>query len=314
MKNITKTIMALGAVLLATALVSAALLTYFGQVQTTATVQQSVAIDGRSWDDPILESFTVYGGCVKTTKHSIENRACVGGTLQFTVTGEDAGLGVDHYVLPEVQTIVLENKVPQPPGTPWPIIQDGRSAELSFTTCKATFDCDVTAMGLESGTDYTLAYYKDVRIPGGDDDWGHIVPIGSFMTDGFGSYSGTIDTAFDSLPYPDDYNAAHAVPDPYDHTIGAKLWIVPTADVSGIQGQTVWNPEDYLFETDLVLYFNGGTIPAWSEALVATFGSDGTLGFPIGPTQTLCMLSFYSFAWNAVGSYAVTSTLEPVST
>jgi hypothetical protein len=43
--------------------------------------------------------------------------------------------------------------------------------------------------------------------------------------------------------------------DSYAHCSGAKLWIVPTSDLtSGALPLTAWNPTTYLFETDLVTY------------------------------------------------------------
>jgi len=95
MKRTTKTLGAVGALLLAATLVSATLLTYFGSVQTTMNVQQSVVVDGNNWDHPILQTIDATGGCDYCYQHNITNRGCKGIWLDFTtlVTPPDGGDG-----------------------------------------------------------------------------------------------------------------------------------------------------------------------------------------------------------------------------
>lgn len=60
--------------------VSAALLQYYGQIQTTITAEQSVLVDGKTYDQPIIvtlprEGETVYGGDTICVCHNLTNRA-----------------------------------------------------------------------------------------------------------------------------------------------------------------------------------------------------------------------------------------------
>jgi hypothetical protein len=93
MKRTSKIIMVLAVLLVSTTLVSAALLTYFGQVQTTANVQQSVVIsDGTGWknyNEPIVREFVVTGGSCKSFNHWIKNRAEVPATVNLETTFND---------------------------------------------------------------------------------------------------------------------------------------------------------------------------------------------------------------------------------
>lgn len=74
-----------------------------------------------------------------------------------------------------------------------------------------------------------------------------------------------------SIPEEDDWNVGDEAdysqaPDYYEHKKGAKLWAVPSSDLNS-DGTLTWvNMNDYLWETDLVYYFDNSnnelTIPA----------------------------------------------------
>ena len=79
-------------------LVTATLLSYFGQVHTTANVRQSVVMDGNNWNVPISHSFEATGGCNYCFEHNITNRGCDGIWLTFNHEGYPDMIGIDVTV------------------------------------------------------------------------------------------------------------------------------------------------------------------------------------------------------------------------
>jgi hypothetical protein len=72
---------------------SAAILDYYGRIQTTATVQQSVLVDGYDYSTLITDEFDVSGGCCECRSHYLENTACVSVDVMFDtdITPEPEG-------------------------------------------------------------------------------------------------------------------------------------------------------------------------------------------------------------------------------
>jgi len=67
---------------------SAALLTYFNEVQTTLDVQQAITVDGLPWDTPIIHTIEdAYGGCCYCFPHTIRNDGCEPMTLDWNTWG-----------------------------------------------------------------------------------------------------------------------------------------------------------------------------------------------------------------------------------
>jgi len=95
MKRTSKIIMVLAVLLVSTTLVSAALLTYFGQVQTTANVEQAVVIsDGTGWknyDQPITHTIPepAPGGETFCYEQWIWNRASIPVEVSLSTNGYD---------------------------------------------------------------------------------------------------------------------------------------------------------------------------------------------------------------------------------
>ena len=87
------------AIALMVSLVSAAVITYFGQVQMTATVKQAVLLDGKDYTQmPITESATVAGGECVCTHHWLESQTSVPVSLKFeTDITYDGGITVEYY-------------------------------------------------------------------------------------------------------------------------------------------------------------------------------------------------------------------------
>jgi len=126
-------------------------------------------------------------------------------------------------------------------------------ATLNYKASSPTFDFEiVNATGLEPTTEYSLIYYANPwpgNHPGAllGGPW-----LGSVI---MANVIGSVNLDM-SLPTPPDSNMAvpHNVPpDNYFHAYGAKIWLIPSSDYDG-SGLTAWNPDDYLYETDLIQY------------------------------------------------------------
>jgi predicted ribosomally synthesized peptide with SipW-like signal peptide len=146
----------------------------------------------------------------------------------------------------EAHRLVLENKNPDN----WDEVytQDGKFGVLTWAGNGPTFDFSTTlkAYGLEPDTEYALIYYAD---PWPGDNPGAF--LGSGTTDGSGyvEISGNVDLGHD-LPDPEDANSPG----------GAKIWLVLNSDYNNgsktTGPMTGWQPERYLFETELIQYID----------------------------------------------------------
>jgi hypothetical protein len=157
-------------------------------------------------------------------------------------------------------TLRLENKNP----TTWAIIGgDGIYADLTFGTVSPTFEGTLTTYGLGGSTEYALIYKPDTadRFTTWTGVGGKVIAIWSGNAAGL-----VIDKDLEmNLPNTGDWNINpspdyclnHNGFDSYVHCKGAKLWIVPTSDLTSKDlPLTAWNPSSYLFETDLITYLD----------------------------------------------------------
>ncbi|MCK9593907.1 MAG: hypothetical protein M0Q91_18050 [Methanoregula sp.] len=109
----------------------------------------------------------------------------------------------------------------------------------------------LSAKGLEQNTTYTLLSYAEPYPGKGSKVIGTETSNNKGVVKIKGAFSNT-----DSVVY--NIYASDAAGD-YRNTVGAKIWLVKTADLSiSTDGKTasfiVWNPTTYLFETTLVDY------------------------------------------------------------
>jgi len=309
MKKISKIVLVLGAILISTTLVTAALLTYSGKVNTTMTAQQSVVIsDGhgwKNWDEPITRNL---GNVVHCTDYCyklwIKNQACKPADVTLTDVctaapyGDPAGIDIAHYIFGDSQTIELRQKDP----VTWLVINSGTvGADITFNTCGTTFDYSINYWGLTG--DYSLVYYIDQ-----EDrfvNWGKVFDIADLSFYGSSTITGSADIP--TMPYVDDYNSNHPVPDAYDHHFGAKLWLVPTSNLNAEHNHLIsWTPTAYLFETDLGFYMDCDNMNPVCLPYV----------YPIFDTHVLqanseyCWISCYHVAFNIMGgNYAFETTV-----
>lgn len=164
-------------------------------------------------------------------------------------------------IYPTTRTLILEDK-----DINWDVIQNNKKGTLTYNISGDTFIGTFDATGLDFTTNYSLIYYADKDPRFGS--WGGNNPgavIATFTTDGSGNISAAAvnqDLGMD-LPASPDWNI-NPVPnycdnnntyDDYNTCAGAKIWLVPTSDLtSGILPLAAWNPSTYLFETDLINY------------------------------------------------------------
>ena len=252
---------------LAIALTSAALLTYFVMFQTQVTVSSVIKVDGLG--DTILEHEIpeeAPGGEQFCFLHKVVNDASVNIDLSlisdcwYNDDMEDCELGgidVTLHSIPETSVLEFCAK-----DEDWKCTK-GAYASFEYKNVNPTFSGVLNTYYLDSETEYALVYYPD------DDpkfeSWGGVggLVLATWTGD---AVDLEIDEELNSnLPFASDWNAGHPVPDycsyhngydDYENCAGAKLWIVRTADLTGGDSMPLvnWNPSKWLFETNLITY------------------------------------------------------------
>jgi hypothetical protein len=265
------------------ALASAGLLSYYGMITGTATVSQSVKVDGKSYTEPITYTYSgVAGSTVVDGPHNLTNDAQVPATVKFETSccnstsgqcGYGTGQACEGITTTYVNKLHLENK-----NASWGVISgDEIEADLTYEIVNETFNYELTATGLTPNTSYSLIYYADKQnrfAKWGGDTIGAVIVTVSSDANGKISTSG-IKELGKNLPDPADWNDGpdacaeySKAPDNYTHCKGAKIWLVPTSNLTNDNSLPLdaWDPSSYLFETDLIRYFNNAeskvTIPA----------------------------------------------------
>lgn len=259
MKGIKKIGIILGLLLMMT-VVSATLLTHYGTSNSTAQVNQSIEVVGSecSGNDCYHDFGSVVAGntytyCDVTVKNNANSPIPV--RFDTVITDSLGGDASDAVTVRYLSTVVLKSKYQQN----WTEMNDGREAEVTFEIVANNFNYDMKTKGLVANTDYSLIYYAD---PWSGNHPGKLV--GTFKTDGTGVYSATgLHTSLgmnmpniadaNYNPTPNFCNGNNGYDD-YDLCgSGAKFWIVPNTDYTE-PSVTAWNPDNYLFETDLITY------------------------------------------------------------
>jgi len=159
-------------------------------------------------------------------------------------------------------TLILENK-----DAGWNEIKgDGIRGVLWFNSSGYEFEYRFKAKGLTADTDYSLIYYAD---PWPGDNPGAV--IAEFTSNDKGRIkwtSGSVELGM-GLPCVPDAN----------YPGGAKIWLVPTADLTGGQlPMSAWHPTKILFECKLITFSDKGVAPQEKTGL--------TVLMPFGRTST----------------------------
>ena len=154
------------------------------------------------------------------------------------------------------------NGCPLPGNGPWPIFSENRRwGQMKYNLLGENFRFSFQGKRLLPETDYTLIYYPD-EWPGKG-----LVCLGSNMSNPNGNLhiAGNLEI-LSGLPAPYDKNFNPVAP---SGAAGAKIWLVPAADVqceaageidaeTGMQAEPTqmlgWNPASYLFEANLIVY------------------------------------------------------------
>lgn len=302
---------------------SAAVLTYYGQIQTTINATQSVIIDGGDYqtliNDEISESAP--GGETFCFKHILENRASVAADVEFETSGGGDGIETTYWTIPDSlkeTSIELTSK-----DSSW-VATSSMSGTLTYDTVNEVFNYALSGLsGLDTGKTYALIYYAD-EAPRFD-KWEN---VNGLIIDTFSgsvsSDSGSIDIGT-HLPIAGDWNIN---PDPdycdnnngyddYDHCNGAKFWIVPTDDLVnngvGVSGElNAWNPSSYLFETDLGFYFDCDITELPSDYPIDSYGESVT-GTTISSGEEKAFFVCHGFDIAITpGTYTITTNVKPV--
>ena len=112
----------------------------------------------------------------------------------------------------------------------WNIVEGGAWGKMTYTLSGDAFEFVFNGHGLEAGEDYTLIYYRD--------PWpGRGLRC---LGDGTANKGGNVNIKGE---YPTDVSVTDA-----------KIWLVLSDDVrcEGPTQMIGWNPEEYLFEYDLI--------------------------------------------------------------
>lgn len=244
--------------LFALALVSATLMSYYGQVETTINVEQPIVFT--------VNGAVVTGGQYAEVIDCDAGKTCLGvNPYRVTNNGEsdkavklvDSG-DTDEINVSYVGKVELSTK---DMGT-WEETSD-KKATVVYTLVGEEFNTEVE---LDDGYVLVYAMDKDNRFV----NFASVVLVGDVDGD---------------LPYSSDWNA-DANPgycnddngfDHYDHCKGAKLWIVKGSDlgtpVDDVYPLSWANMADYLYETDLIQYFDNadGDIVIPAESFIEFF-------------------------------------------
>jgi hypothetical protein len=318
-----KTAIGIFVVLISMALVAsgAGLLSYYGKIEASAEVSQSVTVDGQNWDEPITHEFDINAGCTEIYKYKITNNACVEAPIDITTDIDGYGKGtdgvnVDYYLMDGWKTLTLENK---DPDSDWDVIEDDYYAEFTYNPCCPTLNWELEGT-FEANTDYVLIYYADQ--PERFTNWGGApaMKIAEFNSgDGNFSESGNMNFGNKCLPMEDDWNigpdADYVSEDGYVHGKGAKIWLVPESIYDGTDTELKsWVPDEILFETDLMAFFDCSVnpIPNYIETYFDYETPMSGTTYTLQPGEEICLFVEYNFDVATIpGTYDITTTVVP---
>ena len=224
----------------------------------------------------------------------------------------------------------LENK----DGAWQPIEGDSIGAQFGYNAAGPTFEFGLIAEGLSADTPYSLIYYADTEDRFNDwggvvGDAGMVIAVGTSESDGSLVLTGTPDLG-QNLPSLPDANAYFynytLLPDKYADATGAKIWLIPTHELSGGGAMPVetWGKDNsWLFETQLVNYADSDEDP---EEMVAITVDPANLNFglltpsqPASEELTVTNTGFVdadvvSSVTGAFAGMSMTLNAEPVAT
>jgi hypothetical protein len=128
-----------------TLIVSGGLLTFYGKVETTAQVSQSVLLNGNDYTaSPITNSFDITGGCCKCISYTLENQGSEDEEINIDTTYNPNGVGITttyYKSIYEGETITVDGY-----SLPAEITVENGDCWVTWT-----IDMDETAEGFYGG-------------------------------------------------------------------------------------------------------------------------------------------------------------------
>jgi hypothetical protein len=119
----------------------------------------------------------------------------------------------------------------------WSIVEDGAWGKMTYTDEKFVFN----GHGLVAGEDYTLISYAE--------DW---PGCGSeILGSAVANKGGNVHIMEDMPELVINEYPSESIGD-YNDVSGAKIWLVPTAELGNNNCFKGWNPTEYLFENNLI--------------------------------------------------------------
>lgn len=259
--------------LFAVAMVSAGLISYYGQVEQDINIDSPISIDGLT---PLALNGYLVSPVLSEELVTVKNLADF--NVDVSVESISTENGIENYdiVTNYVNTLELTTKNTDT----WEVTDDFK-ATITYTVVGDKF----VVNGIPKG--YTLVYYPDTT-----DGWNSNLNNAIVLVEG----SNEIPSLPIEMDIGDDYcnvkNTIGELSNPYATVCdGAKLWLIP-----GDDGIINWNNADtFLFETDLINYFKT---------------EDGIATIPAGTSMEFTPM--YEFG-NIEGDYTVTTNIIPVA-
>lgn len=305
MKINKKKLMLFGLPILALCLVTAGLLTVYGQIHQKYDVEQGLTIDGNAWNVAIKEDRGTNSleNPVFTSVHYLDNTADVDVKVELVTTCSPVS---DSYSCVEIEdgTNIYETNLRSGTLTlsqkeNW--IVTGECTDkitVDYSTNVDTGKIVVNSANVPSG--YMLVYYKDKEFL--DDPTRMGTPAYA--------YEIVIGQAFSISPSDGNLKDAanYCVKDGYEYCRGIKIWAVPTeayvSNSNTLKWLPNWNglngPSLYYYETELL---------GWNHI-------DGELSNPVEVTSDseLDFVIVSEFPIGTVpGAYTITTEVQPVA-
>ena len=158
---------------------SAALLSYYGKVETTATVSQSVLLDGNDYTVPQTHTFDTAGGCYECFEHTLENQGCSEAPINIVTTGLVGGITTEYYKFVEYS---YECTFPQ--GLHVLVKEDGDWLVWNYTFAESPTHTPKMTVAIDYPNGYCITTFDD----GSHDGWYYAPDGGSEVR--FADYSG----------------------------------------------------------------------------------------------------------------------------
>jgi len=248
MSKLFKTLVVIGLIGVA-GVASAAILPFFVQINGELNnVQQSVVFG----NDDVAKTFTLENPIAGNTYeqgYNLKNRSEVIVPVELETTTVE-GITTTYW-----SSVDLVSK-----NTEWETV-DGAQGTLTYQLIANKFNFEFEATGLVATTNYSLIYYADKSDR--TVDWGGNNPgglIATFTTDingkilnAIGSENLNMNLASGADANLEEYDYCDS--DGYNLCHGAKVWLVQTSNYNaGTKEVTTWDPDMFLFETDLITY------------------------------------------------------------